>query len=301
MAFAIATNVPKPVASISFNAVNIKTVALLPVASIGINITPVFRIKAEAQLPVGAILFNDTFKIKASALLPDASLSFNSSTVFSIAAKSKLPVASILLGSALVIHAKATLPVASLIFVGNSPPFNIAARAKIPVANIIFGHGDIATYTVMVMNLKNKLVSFYQNYNFESVGIFNGVPIGCDPASGLYLLSGADDNGTDIAASILLGDYAFGINNIKTNPEFFVNYSGNGEVQVSATIDQEDDTNGPYEVPAPHETKVQTRRAIIDQGLRGSHWQYLIENIQGSQVTIQNIGLNFKKSQRSLH
>ena len=89
MAFAIATNVPKPVASISFNAVNIKTVALLPVASIGINITPVFRIKAEAQLPVGAILFNDTFKIKASALLPDASLSFNSSTVFSIAAKSK--------------------------------------------------------------------------------------------------------------------------------------------------------------------------------------------------------------------
>ena len=298
MAFAIATNAPKPVANISFNAVNIKAVALLPVASL--VITPI-AIAAKVPLPVASIIFNDAFKIKASAPLPVPSLGFNSSTIFSIAAKSKLPVASIFIGSAFGLHAKATLPVANLIFVGNSSPFNIAVRAKIPVVNIIFGHADSATYTVMVMNLKNKLVSFYENYNFESVAMFNGVPIGCDPTSGFYALNGQNDNGAPIEASILLGDYDFGINNIKTNPEIFVNYSGDGEAQVSVNVDQDEYFDGPYEVPAPYNNKLQTRRAKIPLGLRGSHWQYLIENVEGSQINIQNIELQFKKSQRRLH
>jgi hypothetical protein len=300
MAFAIAVNAPKPVANISFNLVKISVVARLPVVSLRVTTSPSFVIAVKAPLSVGSILFNETFKIKASALLPVASFGFNSSTVFSIAAKAKLPLVSISIGSAWVIKAKVPLPVANLIFAGYSLPINISARAKVPVANITFGHGDSATFTVMVMNLKNKLVSFYQNYNFESVGVFNGVPIGCDPTSGLYLLTGDDDNGTEIDASILLGNYDFGENNEKTVPRLYLNYSGDGEAQVSVSTDQ-DEMDGPYDIPAPHETKLQTRRARLPIGFRGSHYQYLIENVQGSHLNIQNIELQFKKSQRRLH
>jgi hypothetical protein len=152
----------------------------------------------------------------------------------------------------------------------------------------------------MAMNLKNRLVAFYSGYNFNSVALVNGVYLGADAASGFYALTGASDNGTNIDASILLGNYNFGVDNIKTNPQMFLNYSGTGELQVSLATDG-DEMEGPYEVPAPHETKTQTKRAILPQGVRGSHYQYLIENVQGSQVTIQNAELQFEKSMRRLH
>jgi hypothetical protein len=186
------------------------------------------------------------------------------------------------------------------ILAGQIPDMALSASTNPRTAFIVLGMPGTTQFTVTVMNLKNKLVSFYENYNFESVAIFNGVPIGCDPATGLYVLNGPDDNGTEIDASILLGDYDFGIDNIKTTPRLYLNYSGDGEAQVSVSIDN-DEMDGPYDIPAPHETKLQTRRAKLPIGFRGSHYQYLVENVQGSHLTIQNIELQFKKSQRRLH
>jgi hypothetical protein len=169
-----------------------------------------------------------------------------------------------------------------------------------PTAFGILSWEDSDTFTVMVMNLKNRLVSFYQNYNFNSACPFNGgfIAAGSD---GIYFLSGEDDAGVPIDASILLGDMNFGTDNIKTNPEMFINYSGSGSLQVSVTRDQGDETDGPYEVPEPRGTKLETNRAKIPQGLRGTYYQYLIENVNGSIVNIKNIRMKFLKSQRTIH
>ena len=185
------------------------------------------------------------------------------------------------------------------ILAGSIPQMAGAASFPFPTAIGLLGFANPATFTVMAMNLKNRLVSFYSGYNFNSVALVNGVYLGADVASGFYALTGTSDNGTNIDASILLGNYDFGIDNIKTNPQIFFNYSGTGELQVSVATDG-DEMDGPYEVPAPTETKTQTKRAKLPQGLRGSHYQYLVENVKGSQVTIQNAELQFQKSMRKL-
>jgi hypothetical protein len=176
----------------------------------------------------------------------------------------------------------------------------IATITAFPTAFGILSEESADTFTVMAMNLKNRLVSFYQNYNFNSACPFNGgfIAAGSD---GIYLLSGTDDNGTPIDASILLGDMNFGTDYIKTNPEMFINYSGSGPLQVSVIRDQGDETDGPYEVPEPRGIKLETNRAKIPQGLRGAYYQFLIENVDCSIVNIQNIRMKFLKSQRTIH
>jgi len=198
--------------------------------------------------------------------------------------------------------AVASMPTINALLSGSIPIMaGEVTVAAFPKAFGILSREEAEAFTVMVMNLKNRLVSFYQNYNFNSACPFNGVYIAAG-SDGIYLLSGTDDNGVGIDASILLGDMNFGTDYIKTNPQLFINYSGTGPLQVSIIRDQNQDVvDGPYEVPGPRGTKLETNRAKIPQGLRGVYYQSLIENVNGSTVNIQNIRMKFLKSQRTIH
>jgi hypothetical protein len=304
MAFDIAATASAPVANISFNNMNIAATATAPVAAISFLPATNLSIAAVASAPVPDILFDEAWQIQASASAPLASITFNPVTLLSIAAKASAPVPNIQLGQAWVLNATASVPVASLSVVGNADPFIIAASASAPLASITFGPGQSTTFTVLVMNLANKVVSEYQNYNFNSACKFNGIYLGADKSTGVHILSGKDDNGTPIDASITLGDSNFGVTNLKFIPEMLVNYFGDG-LEISILRDQKvemDDTdaiiNGPYDVPATFDSRVQTKRARFPKGYESGYWQFKAANVQGGDFNIESLEIPMDLSRR---
>ena len=299
MAFSGSLISPFPVISGAFNDVGGKLIAPMPVLSGTLSMATSFKGALVSPFPVMSGVTGEVFSGKLVAPMPVMSGGFVSVTLFKGSLTSPMPVLKGTLGVAWVGKLVAPMPVLIGSLVGSTYQFNGVLVAPMPVMQGIISIPVSDSFNVLVMNLSNKFLSFYQNYNFNSACKFNGQYIAAG-ADGLYLLTGLDDNGTDIDASILLGDYDFGMDNIKTRPELFVNYSGDGDLQVSLNVDQ-DEMDGPYEIPAPHETKVQTRKARLPKGYRGSHYQYLLENVQGSHVNIQNLLLKFDVSKRSQH
>ena len=179
------------------------------------------------------------------------------------------------------------IPIGALL--SGTNPRQVSILAAIP---------ESENFTVMVLNLMNKLPSFYSNYNFNSACPFNGGYLAIGPA-GIYTLTGDSDSGAPINASILTGDSNYGTDRIKTDPEIFLNYSG-GEMQVSVYVDESDQI-GPFQVPQPEGNRTQTRRARLPKGLRGSRLQYLIENVNGDSFNFQSADLGMNVSQRRIH
>jgi hypothetical protein len=308
MGFAIAVHNSKPIASIKFNDVNIAAHTLAPTAAIIFNPSAGFIIAAVASAPVANIIFDKYFTITAKASAPVTNLAFNSVTLFAIAAKTKAPIAQLQMGQAWVINALASAPIANIIFVGSSLPFNIAARVSAPIAEIIFNN-NLAVNIVMAMNLKNKLVSFYENYNFNSACqlLADGKCLACG-SDGIYLLDGDDDNGEEIDAFVDLVSSDFGVSNIKMIPELQINFSGNGPLQVSAAIDQDtefDDPDteimGPYPTPSPQGNKISTKKVTLPKGKEGGHWQFKIGNTNGSTFNIREITIPVSISRKRMN
>jgi hypothetical protein len=197
-------------------------------------------------------------------------------------------------------------PTAIGVLAASIPQMEGAASFPFPVAVGIMAGANPDEFTVLVMNLKNKVVSIFQNYNFNSACKLNGVYLGA-ASDGIHILSGADDNDDPISASITMGDSDFGLPNVKMIPELFLTLSG-GEMEVSVSRDQaaemgdaENDVRGPYPVPAPADGKTQTKRAKLPQGFRGGHWQFKIANVAGGDFNLQSIEIPVEKSQRRLN
>jgi hypothetical protein len=174
-------------------------------------------------------------------------------------------------------------------------------------ASILAALQQSENFTVLVMNLKNKVVSEYQNYNFNSACFFNGVYLGADKATGIHILSGANDNGAPIDASITLGSSNFGSQNENIIPDIHLNYSGSDELQVYMTVDEAlemDDPNaiveGPFMAREPRGDKVQSIRAELPKGLSGGRHQFQITNTNGSSFNLQSIGIPIERLQRRL-
>ena len=190
--------------------------------------------------------------------------------------------------------------------IGSATYFNGAVTVDMPLSAGTIGFQIPGTNTVLVMNLKNKVVSVYENFNFNSACKLNGVYLGA-ASDGIHILSGADDKGTKIDASITMGDSDFGLPNVKMIPELFLTLSG-GEMEVYVSRDQEaemgdaeNDVRGPYPVPAPVEGKTQTKRAKLPQGFQGGHWQFKVANVDGGDFNLQSIEIPVEKSNRRLN
>jgi len=198
------------------------------------------------------------------------------------------------------------MPVAAGVLTG-PVIFNGAVTVDMPLAAATLLQAILEARTVLVMNLKNKVVSIYENYNFNSACKLNGVYLGA-ASDGIHILSGSNDNGVQINASITLGDSDFGLPaNIKMIPELFIDYAGDG-LEVFVARDQtaemgaaDNEEKGPYPVPATADGKTQTKRAKLPQGFRGGNWQFRVANVNGGAFNIQSIGLPVEKSQRRLN
>jgi len=306
--FDLAVTAPFPSFSGIMNAGVLDVTAPMPVFA-GTLQTHSYAMAVTTPMPsFSGDLRTDHMQMDVTAPFPSFSGEMQISILFEMAVRAPFPSFSGVFEHPLVLNAVAPMPTFSGAFAQILDDLVLNAVAPFPSFNAVMLVGSLVSggNTVLVMNLKNKVVSIYENYNFNSACKLNGVYLGA-ASDGIHILTGSNDNGAPIDASITLGDSDFGLPNIKMIPEIFVDYSGPG-LEVFVARDQKaemgaagNEETGPYPVPATADGKTETKRAKLPGGFRGGNWQFRIENVDGGAINIQSIGIPVEKSQRRLN
>lgn len=148
----------------------------------------------------------------------------------------------------------------------------------------------------LVLNIENMARSEYSNYVFDSMIQFGGNQYGCDE-EGLYLLSGSDDNGTDIVQIIQTGLYDNGINNKKNAPNLFIGGELEGTIQIRPIHDHEE-FGEPLFTEGEYGT-VETRRIKLPLAPLSRYWGFEIRTVNGAILNIDTIEYDLDVSTRS--
>ena len=136
----------------------------------------------------------------------------------------------------------------------------------------------------IVMNVKNRAVTEYINYCFNSFCCFNGEYLGASKL-GIFELSGDDDNGTAIDASIKTATADVGRGQPKKlRDAWIVARKGLMTFKVIADEDNEFTYNADVENSKIHEERVK-----IGRGIKGRGFSFILANVDGSDFDIDSI------------
>lgn len=144
------------------------------------------------------------------------------------------------------------------------------------------------------MNLNTSGVSEYTDFPVTSMARFNGKYYATTP-TGIFELTGDDDAGTDIDASVLTGvtDYAHerdtgdSAMKIKRSGGAYLNLRSQDEFSVIAKVDE--DKERVYTLGGTGDpTGLHSRRVNIGRLLEGRNWQFGFRNINGADFSIRD-------------
>ena len=136
----------------------------------------------------------------------------------------------------------------------------------------------------IVMNVKNRAITEYTNYAFNSFCCFNGKYLGASK-NGIFELSGDDDNGTDIDANIKTATADVGKGQPKKlRDAWLVARKGLMTFTVIADEDEEFTYNADVENSKIHEERVK-----IGRGIKGRGFSFILANVDGSDFDIDSI------------
>lgn len=148
---------------------------------------------------------------------------------------------------------------------------------------------------VWVLNQVNNASSSYQNFNFNSLGLWLGKHYGADE-TGIFLLDGYDDAGVQINAAIESGKDDFGSHNKQTVPYAYI--GGNTASPMNLTVRTDDGQENTYRVPAV--SQLHNERAVLGKGLRSRYWQFILANTDGAHMEIDTIDFDVATINRRL-
>ncbi len=135
------------------------------------------------------------------------------------------------------------------------------------------------------INLKNRATSQYVNYDFNSMVKFGGKVLGAN-SSGLFDLSGDNDNGVAISAYFTPIMTDFGIGNPKRMRYIYLGYESSGNLELDLQADEQNARS--YEVES-NKTGQQRKRVSIGRDGYGRYWSFTIRNLSGADFSVDSI------------
>lgn len=159
---------------------------------------------------------------------------------------------------------------------------SLGFRITTPEGDVFIGYS---------VNTRNAATSEYQNYHFTSMAVIDGIPYGTGP-DGIYRLTGDDDEGTPIHASVYTGLTDFGSSFLKQLPAAWIGLTSNGEMVLKVvTTDSGKKKENWYRMKErPKGTPVDSRFTPA-KGLEGRYWGFKIENLNGADFQIDSLKL----------
>lgn len=160
----------------------------------------------------------------------------------------------------------------------------------------IIVNGVALTGTVWVMNTETFETTNYLNFDFDSLVSFNEQPYGVT-SSGIFLLEGDDDDGTDINARILTGISDRGDENLSEVAQLYLQYEGQSVILQLLPDGQQKIRE--YEiVRRSNSSGLIHARAKGSRGLRSRSWQMGFRNLSGGDFTFDKMGLLIRQLTR---
>ena len=157
-------------------------------------------------------------------------------------------------------------------------------------------NGVTLTGTVWVMNTETFETTNYLNFDFDSLVSFNEQPYGVT-SSGIFLLEGDDDDGTDINARILTGISDRGDENLSEVAQLYLQYEGQSVILQLLPDGQQKIRE--YEiVRRSNSSGIIHARAKGSRGLRSRSWQMGFRNLSGGDFTFDKMGLLIRQLTR---
>lgn len=203
-----------------------------------------------------------------------------------LANRAELTLPQFTISSTALLHATAnlTLPLLSVQAAGAA-----GAELTFPIFTVIGRSYKGSPPDCAVMNTKNFAVSEYEDYAFNSYARFNGANLSANQ-NGIYEL---DDTATDegtykIKAHIKSGEIDTYNGSIQRLRNAYLSYETDGDVQMVSRADKAA-TRKYYLTFQTAISGIRERRIKFERGIRNRHFDFKIENINGSSMEIDKL------------
>ncbi|MBF0345274.1 MAG: hypothetical protein HQL06_13725 [Nitrospirae bacterium] len=164
--------------------------------------------------------------------------------------------------------------------------------------------------TAWVLNLKNRALTQYEGYVFNSLATLNSITLGAS-VEGIFVLDGLTDNGAPIECSFetLTSDY--GAQELKNISDLYVTLmsqpakggvepaSGADASPIRVSVVTDDGFTRTYDVMSPvyqGSTRsasgvncAYTARISLSRGIAGRYWSVIVENQEGAFISVVSI------------
>ena len=136
------------------------------------------------------------------------------------------------------------------------------------------------------VNLSNLGVTQYCQFNFNSFCKIGDKYFGaCD--TGIFELTGDDDNGANIDAFFELINSDFGIANMKRIRSMYVGGESNGSLTL--TLKNDENNSRTYSLNLTSGNKQSSAKVPTGRDGVGGYWQVRIDNVSGAYFAINSI------------
>lgn len=155
----------------------------------------------------------------------------------------------------------------------------------------ISGNVRSASYLSMVMNIRNKALTQYDNYLFNSMCQFNGKPFGAT-STGIYdLAEGIFDDGAILDWNFKTGYLDLHQKSKKKLKQIWFSYKSSGDLML--VVSQADGDSYEYELSGMSVTE-EGLRVKIGKGIKKKYIALDMKSIDGSSITLDAMALNFE-------
>ena len=151
------------------------------------------------------------------------------------------------------------------------------------------GVEDTDSFTALVMNVKNKGLTEFKNYGFNSFCNFVGRNVGA-LSDGIYELAGDKDVNDEISWNFRTGAIHLEMKSKKRLKQAWFSYKSNGDLMVTIVLASGESYE--YDVEGYTET-LDGGRVKIGKGIRTKYLMFDVKNIEGSTINLDAIRLHY--------
>jgi hypothetical protein len=148
---------------------------------------------------------------------------------------------------------------------------------------------EASDYLTMVLNIKNKALTLYDNYDFNSMCRFGGKHFGATKTKIYDLDTGTTDDGTAIEWKFKTGYLDLEQKRKKKLRQAWLSYKTNGDVLM--TVIQHDGTEYEYNLEGIYQTETGLR-VKFGKGIKSKYVALEVENVDGSTIVLDVLRLN---------
>lgn len=150
-----------------------------------------------------------------------------------------------------------------------------------------------------VMNTETTAVSWYDNFDFESIAQPPGKVLAVGP-DGLYELCGSTDSGEQIDAEVVSGFSDFGVAQTKRVDNLYFGYTSEGRISVTTETYESGHPPSTYYLEQRAAGAPRNSRVTPGKGLWGRYWRMTIRNVDGADFEVHDAAVDIAVSTRKV-